>query len=396
MNLRIQLNRSFSVIYGTPTSGNIFGCVYIRVHNIATGFTRKFLAIPIAQLSTNTAYLTGVCGIDDNEWDSIQLGFVFKKIPQLIKAPFVSATLFFLGKLGGLREFLTNSFKILYGNAKTLFFGQRDNAPAESMVNKSGGGSFAPGKPFQESVSTPRAFALNRTTDLFSFQPIFINPFRRNYFTVGKCYDIGDSKVHPEKVFEVFNSFLGNLYGLKKKELTILGNEVGLTFDVGKPVRTMTDKGDTFEAAVNSPDGDCGWGVTKDSSVISNSTKRLKDSFNLLIQFIRVGNLADTAYYHLSRKLKLIFNLMISFVMEFELIKYLLIPRCIGNFITNIVCPFNSIKQRFGLFVGGEKFNLQYQFHIYNIIHIFEEVKLNIKEGVAIHPTAKAVGFLAT
>jgi hypothetical protein len=64
-------NRFFSAIYGAPTSSNIFGCVCVRVHRIAAGFTRKVFALPVSHLSTSRTNLRGMKIYDGERLASI-------------------------------------------------------------------------------------------------------------------------------------------------------------------------------------------------------------------------------------------------------------------------------------------------------------------------------------
>ena len=384
-------NRFFSAIYGAPTSGNIFGCVCIRVHRIAAGFTRKVFAFSVSHLSTSRTNLRGVSGIDDNKWYSGQLALICKHSAKLIKTPFMPQSFLFLAKfIGGLAD----SLQIFNRNTKAKGFRLRNNALTESMVDKSGCGTFAPGEPLQQFFRTARAFALDRATNLFFFQPILIYPFRRNVFAVGKSNNINHSEINPKKFFNVFNSFFWNFYGLQKKEFAASGNQIGLTLNEWKPVGAMAYKGD-FQPAIDSPDRNRIVFVRENPGVKSYCSEWFKFSLDFLVKFVRIRHFRDTSNCHLGRKSRLLFNKIIGFLVQLELVECLFFPRYFRNSVAGRVCLLNGIKQGLCLTIVGQKLNLQYQLHIFNILLLFEVCKNYFKKGDAkIPPTVKTVGFL--
>jgi hypothetical protein len=157
----------------------------------------------------------------------------------------------------------------------------------------------------------------------------------------------------------------------------------------------VTHKRD-FQSAIDSPDRNRIVFVGETPGIISYCTEWFKLSLNFLIKFIRIRYLGNTPNSHLRRKPGLLFNEIIGFLVELELVEGLFFPRYFRNSVAGRVCLLNGIKQGLCLTIIGQKLNLQCQFHSFNILLLFEVCKNYFKKGDAkIPPTVKTVGFLA-
>jgi hypothetical protein len=127
-----------------------------------------------------------------------------------------------------------------------------------------------------------------------------------------------------------------------------------------------------LQSTIYRPNGNAVNLESKDSAIISNTTIGLESPFALPVKFIGICNLRYAPYKGLSRKIRCIFNSMVNKVVEFVLIKDLLMPRNIGDIIAGFITRLHSVYQTFSLFIRGQEFYLKCQFHAIIIHQLFE------------------------
>src|SRR5690606_4716328 len=402
--------RFSSVVYDTPQRSNIERCVDIGIHIVSAVITLKRLVVSVAYVVANRTRPACVCRFNHYQFNTIQSGFVLQKRAELTERPttkfcselFVSA---FRSK--------TNVRQIFNSNSFALFFSRLHNVLCDSMVLNSSGSSFFAFKPFQElstaSFTRPcfplRAFALNRTTNLLSFFSVLIKPFGRMFCAIRSNGDVCQAKVNTQERFNIFHVILHYINRLKQVKLAFLVNQIRFTFDVRNVVKIMANKVNLLSATNTPQRNHVVRFVGHYPTVVSNTAKWFKLPFSFLIQLISICYFGYLPNKHLRRKVKRSLVRMINFVMEFEVIENLLLPRHIRNGIANSISFLHRFEKQVSLFIGRQKFYFQCQLHILYIrtkiqkSFLYQKIILNLFnfKGVSVsltsHPHFAMNGF---
>lgn len=369
---------SFGEVYSFPQQRDIFGSVFVRIHNINFAFvvdTLKHLVFPLSDMETRRASLRSVARFYGNQCNAIQSSLVGKKRTQLTKRPTTKfCPKLFVSPFGSKADIR----QILNGNALTLFFSRIYNAFRNSVIDYSSRCSFPARKPFQQLTRVACAFALNRTANLLSLLPIEINPIGRVFNSI-RCNDqICQTEVNSYKIFDVINILFGNINSLKEIEFTFFVNQISFAFNVGQISRIMANKVN-FLSTTDTPQGNDIVGfIGHNASVISNTPKWSKSAFSFLIKFVSIGNFCNRANKHLRGKFESSLIGVVNFVMEFEIVKYLFRPSNFRNSITNCICFTDGFQKQISLFSRRNKFDFQSQFHIVKI-QLFSDIRKYIR-----------------
>ena len=365
---------SFRIVYGNPQQRDIFGSVFVRIHNINFAFvvdTLKNLVFSFSDMETRRASLGSVARFYGNQFNAIQSRFVSKEGTQLTKRPTTKfCSKLFVSPFGS----KTDISQVLNGNAFTLFFSRLYNAFCNSVIEYGSRCSFLAREPFQKPFGTSCAFALNRTTNLLSVFPIGINPVGRMFNPI-RCNDnISKTEVHTDKTFNIVNILFRNINSLKQIEFTFFVNQICFPFNVRQISRIMTNKVN-FLPTTDTPQGnDIIRLVGHNTTIVSNRAERSKNTFSFLIQLIGIRNLCNRANQHLRRKFKRGLIDMVNFVMEFEIVKDAFRPSDIRNSVADRIGFTNSFEKQFSLFSSWKKFDFQRQFHIVKI-QLFSDMR---------------------
>ena len=158
------------------------------------------------------------------------------------------------------------------------------------------------------------------------------------------------------KLFYILNILFGNINGLKQVKLAFLVNQISFPFDVRKISRIVTNKVNLLPTTNTPQRNHVIRLVSHNTTVVSNATKRFECAFGFLVQLISISNFSYLPNKHLRRKFKRSLVRMINFVVEFKVIKNLLLPGYIRNSITNSISLFHRFKKQVSLFIGRQKF----------------------------------------
>lgn len=365
---------SFRIVYGNPQQRDIFGSVFVRIHNINFAFvvdTLKNLVFSFSDMETRRASLGSVARFYGNQFNAIQSRFVSKEGTQLTKRPTTKfCSKLFVSPFGS----KTDISQVLNGNAFTLFFSRLYNAFCNSVIEYGSRCSFLAREPFQKPFGTSCAFALNRTTNLLSVFPIGINPVGRMFNPI-RCNDnISKTEVHTDKTFNIVNILFGNINGLKQIKLTFFVNQISLALNVRQIRRIMANKVNLLPSTDTPQGNDVIRLVSHNPSIISNAPKWSKNTFSFLIKFVSICNFCNRANQHLRRKFKCRLVDVVNFVMEFEIVKDTFSPSDIRNSVADRISFPNGFEKQFSLFSSWKKFDFQRQFHTPNI-QVFSDMR---------------------
>ena len=371
-------SRFFSRIYGLPKQRDNFRSVIIRIQSIY--FTVcvcafKHFVCSFANMLTRVASLRTVSRINHNKFNTIEQSLIFKFCSQICKIPFTK----FCSKL------FVSTFrskpdisKVFNRNTFTLFFSRCYNRFAYCVVNQISRCSFLAREPFRQFSAIPFSgtlrgvcLCLNRTTNFLPMFTIRIKPLGRMVNAVRSICKCLQTKIHPDKILNVFYIFFGYFNGLKQVKLTFLVNQIRFAFNVGKIFRIMADKR-YFNPSSDSPKrNNIIRLVGHYPAIITNASEWSEYPLNLFIKFVGISNLCNTPYQYLTAKFKGSLVCVVNFVMEFKIVKDTFSPSDIRNGITNNVGFLHRFKKQVSLFISRKKFYFQREFHNTNIQIIF-------------------------
>ena len=363
----------FGLIYGSPQRSNIERCVYISVHIVSAVIAFKYLSFSIAYVVAVTASLACISWVNKNNLNTIKNSFVGNILTQLIERPLTNSC----SKLFAFfKRRKADAFKVFNSNSFIFFFSNLNNLFGNRVVDNRSGGAFFATKPFQEFFTSPCAFALNGASYFLSFFSIILEFFRVKFFTITKCCNRNQTKIHSDKFLNVFYFFFGNFNSLEKVKLTFLEYQIRFAFYIGKVVSVMAYKKD-FQPAIDSPKrNNIIRLVSHNPAVITNTTKWSKCSFSFLIKFVGISNFSNTSYQYLTAKFKSSLVSVIYFVMEFKIIENTLLPSHLRNGIANSISFLHRFEKQVSLFVSRQKFYFQSEFHEAKIQNNFTYQKI--------------------
>lgn len=139
------------------------------------------------------------------------------------------------------------------------------------------------------------------------------------------------------KFLYILNSFFGNFYGLKQVKIAFAKYKVCLSFNIRKIRLVVANKVHRLTTS-NTPNRHFTLLVRKYSTIISNRPKWTKNSLNLFINLVSIGNFANTSYKHLRTKFRSLLNFVVNFIVNFELIKNPGAKSYTRNRVTSSVC----------------------------------------------------------
>lgn len=359
-------SRVFRLIYGSPQRSDIKRCVNIGIHINSAVFTLKRFAVTVANIVTNVTRLGCEIWLNRYQWYARNPSLILKELAQLREAPFSHTRSECLSFVFGRH---TNAGQVL--NCDTIAFGLRNcNYGLTNSVIDNGPSSllFAT-KPFQNASCVLRAFALKRTSNLLSFFSIFSKCFRIVFSAVRKRRNLNQAKIHANKLLNIIRVIIWHVDTLQQKELTISIQQISLSFDEWQVISIMTNKWHLLSTA-NTPDRyDVVRFIVKYATIISNAAKWPKRPLYFLIQFITTRDLRDAPDNHLCRECAILLDNIVTCVVKFELIKYLMPPCYIRNIIACLIGFAHRLKQQIGLVFGWQQLDLQCQFHELNILN---------------------------
>ena len=175
---------------------------------------------------------------------------------------------------------LPDPFQVLHGDARTQGDSLTDNALADGVIGNGGESRFSALKPFQTFFTAGRAFALERASRFEVFVSYSVELFRAILSSIGKRGNVVHAEIHTDKLLHVLDGVLGDLHGLEQK-LAFSIDQVGLSLDVGKVLPVMAEERHT-QPSIDGPDRHGIHFVRKNTLIISNCSKRFKDTLRFL------------------------------------------------------------------------------------------------------------------
>ena len=318
------------------------------------------LSLPVLLVDASATGTGAGCivGIDDDQRNTTQDGFVGKKLPQLIKGPrMVFAPL-------GSSDFhrFSNPGQILNGDPFSLRNRFFHNAFCNGVVDDCRKPPFPSTEPFQELSAPPCAFGLNGTAGSLVLLSNGIQRVGRKICPVRECGDVVDSEIHPDKVFHIFNIGIRNFDRLKQIKLSFPCDKIRFSLDVRKIFGVMTSERNS-ETTSDRPNGGLRALVGKNSTVIGNGSQWPEYVKSLFVRFIGLGDFSETSDEHLGRQNVLSLESVIKSLVQLEVIEYFLFKGKLRDSMTGKIRLFDRFEKNVGLFFRRKKFDLQCQLH---------------------------------
>lgn len=383
--------RFFRLVYGSPKQSDILCGVDVRIHIVSAIYTLEVLVLSCADMVALRTSLGSICLVHDNQRYTCPLGLIFQTRAELPEAPGIElpsespVPVFGGGADVG---------QILNGNTKPFGLGFHYYLFGNGVVDYCCSSPFFPFEPFQEFCTatfafmgaTFHAFGLNRTTDFSLSVPVPVQGLGRIGFAFGCTHNIGNSEVTTDKLLDIFHILFGDFHRLEKIELAFLEHKIGFPFDVRNIIGVVADKRNFLPFAYGPYRNVC-TGIGKHPAVIVDAPVFLECPLCFTVKFVSVRHLAYAVYNYLSGKVKPLAYVIITKVMEPELVESLIPPRYIRNLIARSVSLLESFKKKTMLFIGWDKFDFQRQFHNanmgkkYQIFKCLKEILLT-KKGI--------------
>lgn len=334
--------RLFRLVYDNPKQGDIPCGIDVRIHIVPAIRALERLAVPYTEVMAMAASLRSICRFNDNQPDTRKSAFVCEERAKLTEAPsieFASESL--VPSLGG----LTYLAKVFNRKTDASFLCVRNNLFGDGVVNYRSSGLFSPAKPFQEFLATSCAFGLNGTTKFESLFTILIQSIGGISSTFGRTDNVRNTKVKTYNSVRILDFGFGDIDGLIEIEVSFLEDKICFSFDVRNVSFVMANKRNLL-TFIDSPNGNFGFLIRQNSGIITDAPVGSELTLLLAVKLVRIGNLADTPGNHLSGKIELLTNVVITKMVDFELSESLVRPSNSRNIVARLVGFFHRLEKK--------------------------------------------------
>ena len=321
-------------------------------------------------MTARGTHLAGILGINHENWNARECGFIFDKPPELAESPRTER----LPLSPPNRR--PESFQVFKDDCPLCLQGFGDNSFRDHVICMPFESPFFSGvffkMPFRV-LGSPLLKLAFKASRLFSRS---IHCFARIKLAVGSGGDIGDAKVNPKSTFRSKRYAIRHLNADAKIKLIFIENKIGLAPDhaaMKLGIRAINN-GD-FESAINAQNAYSIQPKSKDARIINERRMFIKPMKRSLISPITFDDFANGTNGKLCAQAKLFSNFEIAKLVEIYLSEIMLLPGNIGNKITGFVKPLHRFYERALLFFGRNQFNFNRKFHANILAHIYQYVK---------------------
>ena len=359
--------RLFGLVYNNPKQGDIPCGIDVRIHIVPAIRALERLAVSCTKVMAMAASLRSIGRFDDNQLDTRKSAFVREECTELTEVPSVElASESLVPTLGS----LTYLAKVFNGEADASFLCVGNNLFGNGVVDYRCSGLFSPAKPFQELLATSCAFGLNGAADFESLFTILVQSVGGIGFTFGCTDDVRYAEIKTNESIRILDFGFGDVDGLIEKEVTFLECKVRFSLNVRDVFFVVADKRNLLTLS-DCPNGNFSSLIGQDSGIVTDASVSSEFTFLFVVEFVRIGNLADAADNHLSGEIELLTNIVITKMVDFELAESLVRPSYVGNVGTSLVGFFHGLEKKRPLLIAGENLYFQDQFHIANVLKVF-------------------------
>lgn len=379
-NTTRQSLRLIRAVYDTPQQADIPSSVDISVLRISALTGERFTNTRTKMLTAITC-LRSIGGWDKDNGNSCQSSLILNLCPQVgeVPASYMRAEDFPLIVCR-----LADALQVLKSNSFVLFLRHLHDAFCNRVVYNMRRSPFSARETFQNSLRVLCSFALKLRTHTLAFDTILFKLFPRQPFARREGYDVFQTKIHSNKVLNISDLFFGYFNRLKQIPLTFLRHEIGFALDIRQKFLVVANKRQALDTSIDSPDAHCSRLdiVRQDAGIVGNRTQWLKPSECFVVEFVRIRDFCKRTHNRLSRQQCRMLYWVVNKMVESDMIEGFLFPRRLRNLIANTINLSKRGLKNLCLKLVGQKFYLKCQFHSFNITHLFENVKQNLKKGV--------------
>jgi len=194
---------------------------------------------------------------------------------------------------------------------------------------------------------------------VFKLAPIIVHALTAKLFAITVRSNVDNAKVNSKNTFDVNWFRYLNITYRQKIKLFIDKAQIAFTALLQEKLHlTHTRRERNSLSTTNCPDRNSHFVdfPRKNAIVKRNCSMRTKNMPCLVIEFISVGNFADTAHNNLSRERKLLANIVISKFVQRKLVKSLCVPRLFTDIVASIVRCLKRLFEMVYLFWCRKEF----------------------------------------
>lgn len=370
---------------------NIACGVYVRIGGKAavyTGEKRLRLSVRLGDESTGGTGSACVFGVNEDNRDAGELGFVFDKAVQLPESP--AAESLPVGPSDRLPG--ADALQIFKDNGPLCAFGLRHDSLADLMIDVFSKAGLFLGDLFEMALGGFGSASLKRGFELSPSLSYAIDPFAGKSVPVGSRGNVHDALVYTQKTFGFKWSPIGKFYYNIKKKFAILKSKIrlslyGLAFKA--PVFAY-DKGN-FHPTVDRVNACNGKPSERQKPLVINDGREFFEPMqSLFIKDISSGGFCDGTNNELGGKLgKLSPSAIVNKMVKLHLVEGSCFKCFLGNVIAGVIKNLHGFKQGLMLDFSGKKLNFNSQFHIYILGQSLAYIKDYFKGGRQFLPALK-------
>ncbi len=343
---------------------NIHCSDVIRRPSEAARLTSKFVSgwsICFSYMAARWASPRSVPGINKDQRNTCNLGFVLNKHPKQPKIPSVQATLSLSNRNSG-----SDALEIFQSNRSQSVFGFRNNLLGNAVVNIFG----KPGHPTRKLLKMPlgRFCPLTLKPGFQRIEPVsgLVDLLTGMYFSIRINREVLDTKIDTKNSFRIIRRFFGYFDHNPEVEESIGQDQIGLPSDpihsgflvIPHPNRDNlpTAKSDQRDLLKPFP--------REDSLIVNNGPIRPELWFNGLISLVGFRYFRNGPDSQLRRKTILLSDRIVNHLMQFKFVCRMQLKDGLSYVITGLIEAVHSIQECLILLLARIKLDHQSLKHL--------------------------------
>ena len=190
--------------------------------------------------------------------------------------------------------------------------------------------------------------------------------------------DIHNTPVDAKKRIDFNWRWLVNFARRQQKELAVVEIQIGFAFLVCQQLAlSLAALIRHFDPPANDPDRDCfsPLSIRQNAVVVGDRPVGFEGSLRLFVPLVTVRHLAQASHGYLSRQVELLAKCCVQGPVQFELIKHLVFPGVITNYVASGIGTLKNVDKRIFLFGCWEYLDLGRQFHTPQFTIKFNQLK---------------------
>lgn len=221
-------------------------------------------------------------------------------------------------------------------------------------------------------------FLLKVIAAVFVFAAVMLYVLSAKRLSVAVNSQVHDAQVAAQNVVDILLFWRFNITSCQKVEFALDKGKIAFA-TLGKEKFHLAHSSSKWDylPAVYRPNrnGHLEYLPGKNAVIESDCPKWLECAFDFTIYFVSIGNFRDAAHYHLSSKIELLADIVISQFVEWKLAKSFVFPRLLGDIVAGSVSRLKCLFECVGLFWRGEQLYFCGKFHIPEYIIYFTLLK---------------------